>query len=214
MNNDSGRSFGMDNDRFGEMITLLPFAALIGAGILASRRSLGESARQLLIWVVIVLALVTGYVYRGDLMAVGDRVLASLVPGRAVVVEEAEGVQSVILHKSMGGHFEATVDVNGTGLPMLVDTGASSVALSWDDAIRAGIDPQSLTFSRTILTANGTAQAAPVRLRSVSIGPIWRENVEALVTEQGKLSQSLLGMSFIGTLGALEMRADELRLRN
>lgn len=212
LNNEAGHSFGMDNDRFGEMITLLPFAALIGAGILASRRSLGESARQMLIWVVIVLALVTGYVYRGEFRSIGDRIMAGLFPGSAVVVTDAGGQRQVILHKSMGGHFEATVEVNGTSLPMLVDTGASSVALSWGDAIRAGIDPEALTFSRTILTANGRAQAAPVRLKSVAIGPIHRENVAAMVTERGKLGQSLLGMSFIETLDALEMRADELRL--
>jgi clan AA aspartic protease, TIGR02281 family len=214
VNNETGRSFGMDNDRFGEMITLLPFAALIGAGILASRRTLGESARQMLIWVVIVLVLVTGYIYRGDLRAIADRLTAGLFPGRAVVVTDAGGNQQVILHKSMGGHFEATVEVNGTSIPMMVDTGASSVALSWDDAIRVGIDPDVLTFSRTILTANGQAQAAPVRLKSVAIGPIHRENIAAMVTERGKLGQSLLGMSFIETLDALEMRADELRLRD
>lgn len=214
LNNESGRSFGIDNDRFGEMITLLPFAALIGAGILASRRSLGESTRQLLIWILIVLVLTTGYIYRGDLGAIGDRLMAGLFPGRAVVVTNATGEQQVILHKSMGGHFEASVEVNGTSLPMLVDTGASSVALSWEDAIRVGIDPEALTFSRTILTANGTAQAAPVRLKSMAIGPIHRENVAAMVTERGKLGQSLLGMSFIETLDALEMRADELRLRD
>jgi aspartyl protease family protein len=51
-------------------------------------------------------------------------------------------------------------------------------------------------------------------LGSVAIGPIIRHNVEAMVAENGKLDQSLLGMSFLETLGSMQMQTDELRLRD
>ena len=214
INNDAGQSFGMDNEKFGRLIVLLPFAAMLSAGILVSRRSLGQSLRQLSLWVLIILALVSVYLYRGELQGFSDRLLAGLIPGRAVVVTTSEGGQEVILHKMLGGHFEASVDIDGVTVPMLVDTGASTVALSYEDAMRIGINPDTLQFTRTIMTANGRATAAGVRLPRVAIGPISRGNVEGMVTEPGKLSQSLLGMSFLSQLGSLQIQTDELRLRD
>ncbi|HLP71213.1 MAG TPA: TIGR02281 family clan AA aspartic protease [Rhizobium sp.] len=212
--NGGARNFGMDNDSFGEMIRLLPFALLLSVGILASRRSLGETVRQMALWLLIILALVTAYLYRGELRSVGERLLAGLIPGRAVVVTASDGEAEVVLHKSLGGHFVTSVDVDGVSVSMVVDTGASAVALSYEDAVRIGIDPARLSFTRTILTANGRAMAAPARLRQVAIGPILRTDVEGLVVEEGKLDQSLLGMSFLSTLQSLQMRSDELRLRD
>lgn len=212
--NGGARNFGMNDDSFGEMIRLLPFALLLSVGILASRRSLGETVRQMALWLLIILALVTGYLYRGELRSVGERLLAGLVPGRAVVVTASDGEAEVVLHKSLGGHFVTSVDVDGVRVSMVIDTGASAVALSYEDAVRIGIDPARLSFTRTILTANGRAMAAPARLRQVAIGPILRTDVEGLVVEEGKLDQSLLGMSFLSTLQSLQMQSDELRLRD
>jgi len=212
--NGGARNFGMDNDSFGEMIRLLPFALLLSVGILASRRSLGETVRQMALWLLIILALVTAYLYRGELRSVGERLLAGLIPGRAVVVTASDGGAEVVLHKSLGGHFVTSVDVDGVPVSMVVDTGASAVALSYEDAVRIGIDPARLSFTRTILTANGRAMAAPARLRQVAIGPILRTDVEGLVVEEGKLDQSLLGMSFLSTLQSLQMQSDQLRLRD
>ena len=214
VNHDSGQSFGMANEDFGHLIRLLPFAALLSVGLVASRRSLGESARQLAVWLLIVLALVTGYLYRMELQAVGNRLMAGLFPGRAVVVTTGDGTAEVVLHKSLGGHFETSVDINGVPVAVLIDTGASAVALRYEDAMRIGVDPADLAFTQTILTANGRAMAAPVRLRQVALGPILREDVQATVIEEGQLDQSLLGMSFLSTLDFLQMRTDELRLRD
>lgn len=213
-NRETGQSFGMANEDFGQLITLLPFAAMLSLGILASRRSLGESLRHMSWWLLIGLALVTAYLYRGELQNVGNRLTAGLVPGRAVVVTTVDGAAEVVLHKGLGGHFETDVALDGVAVRMLVDTGATSIALSHDDAIRIGIDPDRLRYSQTILTANGRAQAAPVRLREVAIGPIVRTNVTAIVAEPGRLNQSLLGMSFLGTLSSLLIQTDELRLRD
>ncbi|MDE1996682.1 MAG: TIGR02281 family clan AA aspartic protease [Rhizobiaceae bacterium] len=213
-NNSGGTTFGMDNNDFVNIVYLLPLALVMGAGIWASRHTASQSLRNLLIWFVIIMALATGYIYRRDATEMGDRVLAGLVPGRAVVVTTSEGGQEVILHKLMNGHFEAEVMINGQPIDMLVDTGASTVALSQADAERVGIIPENLTYSMTVATANGRARAAPVELGSVAIGPILRHDVQATVAEAGRLDQSLLGMSFLETLGSMQMQTDELRLRD
>ncbi|MBX4930785.1 TIGR02281 family clan AA aspartic protease [Rhizobium bangladeshense] len=214
LSDDRGRILGMQSDEFGRFIYLLPIALMLSAGVWASRRSVGETMRQMMIWLVIILALVTVYLYRQEALGVGNRVLAGLLPGRAVVVTTSEGGEEIILHKLLNGHFEAEVDVNGQTVEMLVDTGASMVALSHEDAERIGIDLTRLTYSMTVMTANGRTRAAPITLDQVSIGPIVRNNVAATVAEDGRLDQSLLGMSFLETLGSLQMQTDELRMRD
>ncbi|MBY5339316.1 TIGR02281 family clan AA aspartic protease [Rhizobium leguminosarum bv. viciae] len=214
VNNDNSRILGLQSDDFGRVVYLLPIALMLSAGIWASRRSVGETMRQMMIWLVIILALVTVYLYRQEALGVGNRLLAGLVPGRAVVVTTSEGGREIILYKLLNGHFQADVAVNGQTVEMLVDTGASMVALSREDAERIGIDLSRLTYSMTIMTANGRGRAAPVTLDQIAIGPIIRNNVAASVAEDGRLDQSLLGMSFLETLGSLQMQTDELRMRD
>ncbi|MBP1850932.1 retropepsin-like aspartic protease family protein [Rhizobium halophytocola] len=213
-NNESGQSFGIANDRFGSMVALAPFAALLSIGVLRSGRLLPTRLLQLLVWVCVVVVLVAGYGYRDQLQDVGNRVMGELIPGRMEVARSGNGGQSVILRKRLGGHYKAEVTVGPATLPMLLDTGATSIALTYGDAIRAGIDPDSLSFTRTIYTANGRALAAPIRLPSVALGPIVRHDVTAVVTEEGQLQESLLGMSFLETLSAVEMRADRVTLKD
>lgn len=213
-NHDSGQSFGMDNEQFGSLVSLTAIGAMIGAGLLAGGSGLGRKLRHLSIWAAILLVLSAAWVYRNDAREAGVRVLSGLVPGRSFVVSSADGTPEVVLQKSLNGHFEVTVRVNGADLPMMVDTGASRIALSYEDAMAAGFIPQNLTYSQRIVTANGEASAAPVMLSSVAIGPITRRDVPAIVAEPGKLSQSLLGMSFLGTLSSIQMQPDELRLRH
>ena len=214
LNHDSGRTMGMDNNDFGRLVTLSAIATMMAAGVLAGRRQIGESLRQAGMWLVIILLLVTGYLYRFDLQDLGNRLSAGLIPGRAVLTTSAGGEQILVIHKGMSGHYEADVTIDGTPLRMLVDTGASSVVLSYEDAMRLGINPDNLVFSIDVSTANGRALAAPVTLREVAIGPIIRGTVRGMVTEQGRLDQSLLGMSFLETLGSIEITRDELRLKD
>lgn len=213
-NHDSGRTFGIDNSDFGQLVYLVPIAGLLGAGILAGRRgSMNEALRNLAIWLVIILGLVAAYLYRGDANQFIGRMSAGLMPGRAVVVTGENG-QEVIIQKALGGHFQADVSVDGKMIPMLVDTGASSVVLSFDDAKTIGVDMEGLAYTIPVMTANGRAMAAPVRLNEIAIGPISRRNVRAMVAEDGRLDESLLGMSFLSTLSSLNMQTDELRLRD
>nr|CAD6615163.1 TIGR02281 family clan AA aspartic protease [Rhizobium sp. TCK] len=214
-NHDSGQTFGIANEDFGQMIYLLPIAGLLSVGILAGNRGgLAQVLRYIAVWLVIILALVAAYIYRYDLQQVGARLSAGLIPGSAVEVTRAQGVTEVIIHRGIRGHFHTSASVNGQAVSMLVDTGASAVVLSFEDAERIGLEPQRLAYTVTVSTANGRATAAPVRLEEVAIGPILRRDVRAMVAEEGRLDQSLLGMTFLSTLGSIQMQTDELRLRD
>ena len=130
------------------------------------------------------------------------------------VTRNGDGPASVRIRQRKDGHFTARAKVNGAHLFMLVDTGASTVVLKPADAERAGIDTSTLSFTIPVRTANGTGFAAPVRLRSVSIGPIALDNVEALVAKPGALNESLLGMSFLRRLRSYEFSGEFLTLRS
>ncbi len=213
-NHDSGQTLGMNNDDFGRLVALAALATLLSAAVLRGRQHFGEAIRLIAIWILIILALVSAYVYRFELQSFGDRVLSGLIPGRTMVVTDSQGQMEVVLQKRIDGHFQADMTVNGQPVSMIVDTGASRIALTYRDAERIGLDPENLAYTVTVMTANGPALAAPVVLSEVAIGPIVRRNVRAMVASEGRLDRSLLGMSFLSSLDFLQIRSDELRLRD
>lgn len=115
---------------------------------------------------------------------------------------------------SEDGHFRSSAMINGRPIPVLVDTGASTVALSFEDARQAGIRTSDLNFNIPVNTANGVVGAAPVVIRRISLGGISVENVKGMVLPKGALSGSLLGMSFLSRLSSYEVRQNTLILRD
>ena len=130
---------------------------------------------------------------------------------RAMSVELGAGSLTPI--QGLQERVKAYEEVNGKTISMIVDTGASSIVLRPQDAKKAGIDIDSLTYRVPVLTANGRTLAARVRLKRVAIGPLDRNKVEALVAQPGALTQSLLGMSFLSRLRSYEFSGDFLTLR-
>ncbi len=121
-------------------------------------------------------------------------------------VETSSSSGTVELRAGRHGHFETNAELNGRTVQVMVDTGASLVALTYEDAERAGIFVRNSDFTHQSQTANGIAKFAPVMLDRVSIGGITVRNVQAAVSERGRLQTSLLGMSFLGKLSRTEMR--------
>lgn len=118
------------------------------------------------------------------------------------------------LEMSGNGHFVSKARINGTSIRVMVDTGASTVALSHEDARRAGFRPDDLDFEVPVSTANGIVKAARVKIDRVEVGGILVERVEGMVLPKGALSGSLLGMSFLSRLESFEVRDGVLHLRN
>lgn len=123
----------------------------------------------------------------------------------------AHGAPAQVL-KAADGHYWAEADIDGRAVRVMVDTGASVVALTRDDAARLGMDLKPADFSGTVITASGPVRAAPVRLKAVAVAGARVDEVEALVVEQG-LPHSLLGMSYLGRLSAFTATPDGLTLR-
>ncbi|MBC8717590.1 TIGR02281 family clan AA aspartic protease [Ochrobactrum sp. Marseille-Q0166] len=209
-NNESGTTLGLANDAFGQAAYMGIWGVVLAAGILGSGIRLSDFARNMAVWAVIILALVAAYQYRYELQDVGSRITAGLIPGSPISGRALDGSLTVTLAKSANGHFEVNGRVNGARVYFLVDTGASSVVLSQEDAERAGIDTSSLVYNVPINTANGRASAASVTITNLQIGDIERQNIRAMVTQEGLMTGSLLGMNFLQTLGGFSVRGDQL----
>lgn len=117
-----------------------------------------------------------------------------------------------VIESGAGGHFVVEAVVNGAPVTFLVDTGASNVVLTMEDAERLGFRPESLRFTERFASANGEVRAAPVVLRELRIGQFSVFDMAASVNE-APLRVSLLGMSFLRRLQGYSVDDGRLILR-
>jgi aspartyl protease family protein len=110
------------------------------------------------------------------------------------------------------GHYVTTAAIEHVPVTVLVDTGASKVALSYEDAERIGLNPFALHFDQPVATANGVVEAAVVRLRRIEIDNVVVHDVDAMVLPQGAMRGTLLGMSFLNRLSGFRMSDGTLYL--
>ena len=109
------------------------------------------------------------------------------------------------------GHYYLTLEVNGSPVDFVVDTGATQVVLTQRDAQRIGIDPSELRYLGRANTANGVVETADVWLDQVALGPIVDEGVRAVVNK-GAMENSLLGMTYLSAFDTIQIRDNELVL--
>jgi aspartyl protease family protein len=180
-----------------------------------TRSLLGEAAS----WLTAAAFVAAGLIFYDDIrsnfadglgVAVTDPAPAS-VAVESPMPQRASG-GTVELRARGDGHYYAKAEVNGRPADVMVDTGASMVALTYEDAERAGVRLKPSDFTQSVSTANGTARFALVRLDRVTIGNITVRDVKAGVAERGRLSITLLGMSFLSRLERVDMRSGTLVL--
>ncbi|WP_424971508.1 retropepsin-like aspartic protease family protein [Dinoroseobacter sp. S76] len=191
----------MDENSVGNLIYMLLLLALVGGGTLpAFRGQLGALLRTVGTWALLFALVVIGYGVFNDQRSTS-------LPRQAVFAETGR----VEIPRSRDGHYHVVLDVNGAPIEFIVDTGASEVVLSREDALKAGINPENLMFSGLAQTANGRVETAPVRLREVRLGGIEDENVRAVVNG-GEMRKSLLGMSYLNSFDRIEINEGRLIL--
>ncbi|MGN6308098.1 MAG: retropepsin-like aspartic protease family protein [Xanthobacteraceae bacterium] len=119
---------------------------------------------------------------------------------------------TVVIAADRSGHFTTHARIGDIDVNLVIDTGASVVALTGGDARRLGLTPDPSRFIAKISTANGVVRAAPVVLDAISIGDVTVRQVEAVVMPDNGLTVSLLGMSFLSRLARYEVRGNTLVL--
>ena len=147
----------------------------------------------------------------GGKSGTGAGLLPSPSSGRGGADLPPSQERQVRLFVEGNGHFQTFASVNDQLVEFVIDTGASVIALRYEDAQKAGL-AKGLAFTGTTQTANGVSTVAPITIPVLEIGPIKMTNLRAHVARPGHLAVNLLGMNFIRRLARFEMRGEELVL--
>ena len=207
--NGQGTVGPLSADQFGSLAYKIALLVFVTAAVMTLfRERFVQAITAGLIWVIVGLVLVIGYSYRYELSAITDRVEAELIPGHVI----SHG-RMVEVARTNAGNFAIAALINGSSVHMVLDTGASSVVLTQEDARIAGLPLDLLDYSVNIDTANGRTRAAPVTLDRLAVGTLEEKSVEALVVQPGQLKTSLLGMSFLNRLQSWQVNGDRLVLK-
>lgn len=190
----------MDSENTARLIYLVLLGSVIaGYFLISSRERMGEMARQAALW---------GFIFIGVIVAYGlwSDVSKTVLPRQSAF---ENGRVEIPVHPD--GHYQLTLYIGDVPVDFIVDTGASNVVLSQQDAERVGIDTDTLIYGGRASTANGEVRTARVTLQDVRLGELDEGSLRAFVNE-GELDSSLLGMSYLRRFGRVEITPNMLVL--
>lgn len=184
----------MSQDDYGRLIYLgLLGGVLVFWLVVRHRETLSRTLQNAAIW---------GLIFVGTIAAIGmwDDIRQTVRPSQSVFADTGR----VELPRAPDGHYYVTLTVNDAPVRFVVDTGATGIVLTGEDAARIGIDAGSIAFYSEAMTANGLVRTAPVTLDNVRLGPFTDTGISAFVNE-GEMEQSLLGMTYLQRFDRLEI---------
>jgi aspartyl protease family protein len=190
----------MDGDTLGRMAYLILLLLAVGGWVLVEYRGrIGQALRGGLAWGLLFAGVAAGYLLWTDLRAARP------------VLQSVDERGAIEIPRSADGHYYVTLDVAGTPVTFMADTGATNMVLSTEDARRLGFDPAALVYTGEAMTANGVVRTARVTLPEVRLGPHLEPRFPAWVNE-GEMEQSLLGMDYLA-LYRVEIAGNRMVLR-
>ncbi len=191
----------MSSDSIGQLVYLLLLGVVVGGWFFAqNRQRLNKTLQQAILW---------SFLFAGAIILYGlkDSLRQQLMPVNMTQL----GGQKIALRRASDRHFYARLEINGVAVDFVVDTGATNLVLSRQDARRVGIDPDKLAYYLTAQTANGTVRTARVTLDEVRFGPFTDHKVRAWVND-GEMQGSLLGMSYLSRFSNIQISGNTMTL--
>jgi len=131
----------------------------------------------------------------------------------ALRANSSASVRAVDIPRKNGGEFAVRAKINNVQAPMLVDTGATSVVLTYETAKAIGLPLELLEYDVELETASGRTRAARLTLDRLAVGTVVERSVPALVVQRGQAKNNLLGLSFLDRLESWEVRNDRMTIR-
>ena len=185
----------------GRFVYLLLLLVAVGSWVFVqNRQSIGKTVQMFAVWAFIFLGVIASY-------GLWDDIRQTVRPQQSVAVDDGR----VEVPRARDGHYYLILEVDGTPVEFLVDTGATQIVLNESDAKRAGIDTANLAYLGRAMTANGEVRTASVRVDEISLGGIADRNLRVWVNE-GELDKSLLGMGYLQRWSSIEIRSGSLVL--
>lgn len=170
-----------------------------------------------LLFVIAILLLGAGALLYGDAKRIAyvQKTMAATATDvtAALRTHSPAKLRAVDIPRKDGGEFAVRAKINNVHTPMLVDTGATSVVLTYDTAKALGLPLELLEYDVELETASGRTRAARLTLDRLAVGTVVERSVPALVVPRGQSKTNLLGMSFLDRLESWEVRADRLTIR-
>ena len=192
----------MEENDFARLIYLsVLVVAILGSVLISRRGAYGKMFRQAGVWLLIFMGLVA-------IVASWQDIRQS---GQTMSFQQSED-GAIIIPKEIDGHFHLTLTINDRPIDFLVDTGASDIVLTREDAARVGFDPNRLDYWGMANTANGTVRLATIRLETVRLGEFIDKNIRASVNK-APMEKSLLGMRYLSKFRAIEISNDQMILK-
>ncbi|NNE86999.1 MAG: TIGR02281 family clan AA aspartic protease [Silicimonas sp.] len=187
-------------DELAQFLLILVLGTAVAGWLFTDNRNFGKVMKMSISW---------GLIFLGTIAAIGlwDDTSRTFSPRQSML----EGGARIEVPRDPSGHFNLVVEVNGVPVDFLVDTGATDVVLTMEDAARVGLNPQELAFIGSARTANGTVRTASARVDNLRLGKLSFDNARVSING-GEMDQSLLGMSFLGRVGRLEIANNMLIL--
>jgi aspartyl protease family protein len=184
----------MSNDDSVRAIALLLWIVLVASALASRRIALRHTFRLVLAWVAIFATLFVIAAYRDEFGAAWQRMRLALNP-QAGTVQGGE----FLIPMDEDGHFRVRAFLNGSDASFMIDSGATTTAISRATADRAGILVDESGFGVAINTANGTILARRVSIAKLQVGPIIREDFHAITAAEFG-DTNVLGMNFLSSL--------------
>jgi aspartyl protease family protein len=179
---------------------------LVSSGLFARKLPIGQTLKFALAWIGIFAAGFVLFSFRGEAGAIWQRLSANLNPSAPRLKDG-----TVRISKGDDGHFHVDSQINGRTVNFLIDSGATTTALSVGSAQASGVEVSQSGFPVSIDTANGSTTARRARIAALKIGPIAREDFPVLVSESfGDVN--LLGMDFLSSLKGWRVEGETMVL--
>jgi len=190
----------MTGDDYGRLAYLILLGLAVGGYFVAQgRESLGKTAQQAAIWGVIFVGVIAGVGLWSDIRD-------DVMPRQSVV-----GSGVIEVPRGTDGHYHLVLGLNQIPVEFVVDTGATGIVLTQQDAARIGIDPETLVYGGTANTANGVVNTARARVNQMQLGDLTDHDVTVYVN-QGPMDGSLLGMDYLQRFTRIEISDGKLIL--
>lgn len=186
---------------------LLIFVVLLSGLFLRRDLPFSKALKYLGIWSVIGLVGVIIYSYRFEFSDFKNKIMGEINPASIQIPTSGE----LIINLAQDGHFYMDVKVNGTPIRFMIDTGASDIVISLEEAERIGININELAFTKLYQTANGKSWGANITFDELQVGNVKFRNVPASVNKSS-MGTALLGMSFLRQFKKYEFYRDKLVL--
>lgn len=196
----------MSGDDITRLIMGAMMLMLVGSSLAARRTNAGQGLRMALAWLAIFAIVFVLFLFREEGQAVWNRATADIAGSRGTISGSALRVPM-----RDDGHFWVRGTVNGQEVEFLIDSGATTTALSVDVAKSAGVEIDT-AFPVNINTANGSVQAQTARISALNVGPIRQNNARAVVSAAFG-DTNVLGMSFLSSLKSWRVEGRTLLLQ-